>query len=218
MHLVTWAGLLGMLGVLVPQTAAGGDPAGNFYARVRANDAPLGGRFTIFAYALDSLDAAVEQPGPGRLLLLNFRESNGKSSFIIPGDLSIVGPNKNSWEQGFMPLGDKRLAGLLQKNESRWAMWWIPERLESVAWNLPTDITFHYGFGKSAFIPLEERDRKATLEALPWEAIRETKIDFERPCAQLTYPPDPAAFDKRRIVANRVAPRSNTGGILVRHP
>ncbi len=206
MRLVSWAGLLGMLGLLIPQLSAGADPAGNFYARVRANDAPIGGRFTIFAYALDSLDAVVERPGPGRLLLLNFRESNGNNSFIIPGDLSIKGPRSVRWTRGFLPLGDKRLAGFLPKGESRWAIWWIPAEIDSVGWNSLQDLTLHYGFSKSIFVPLEDRDTEETLAAVPWEAIASGKLDPERPVSELLYPPDPAAFDEAPVAKERSQP------------
>jgi TonB family protein len=195
MRLVTMAGLLGLLGLLIPQVSSGGDSTGDFYARVRANDAPLGGRFTIFVYALDSLDAAVERPGPGRLLLLNFSEANGDDSFIIPADLSIKGPRNTLWTRGFLPIGDKRLDGLLAKDESRWAIWWLPAEMDSVGWELPQDLTIHYGYAKSIFVPLQKRDLEKALAAVPWESLAGVQIEPDRPVGELLFPPDPAAFD-----------------------
>ena len=37
--------------------------SGNYWARIRPNDAPVAGRFTMYAYMLDSLDEALGLPG-----------------------------------------------------------------------------------------------------------------------------------------------------------
>lgn len=206
MRFVTCAGLLGMLGLLVPQAVVGSNPAGNFYARVRANDAPIGGRFTIFAYALDTLDVAIEKPGPGRFLLLSFRDANGDDSFVIPGDMSIKGPRSIEWKRGFLPLGDKRLAGLLLKDESRWAIWWLPAEMDSVGWDTPLDLTLNYGYAKSIFVPVQDRDLEKILPVLPWDALEGIQVDPDRPVGELLYPPDPAAFDKVPIAKERSQP------------
>jgi TonB family protein len=206
MRLVTLAGLLGMLGLLIPQAAVGEGLTGNFYARARANDAPVGGRFTIFAYALDSLDVAIERPGPGRVLLLKFCESNGKDSFLIPADLSIKAPRKTVWTRGFLPLGDKRLGGFLGKDESRWALWWLPAEMDSVEWELPGDLTIHYGFSKSVFVPIEERNLEKTLAQVPWELLAGVQLEPDRPVEKLMFPPDPAAFDKLPVAKERSQP------------
>jgi len=205
MRLVQRICLLGLLLVLaVP--ARGADRDGNFYARVRANDAPIGGRFTVYAYMLDSLDAGVELPGPGRVLAINFRQSNGKDSFVIPGDLYLEGATKQRWDQGFVPLGSRRLAGLLPKDESRWALWWVPTGSEALVWESLQELSFHYGFTRSPFVPLNDEDTAATLKALPWEWIAGADLDTNRPVGELAYPPNPAAFDKVPVAKERRAP------------
>jgi TonB family protein len=205
MRLVKRICLLGLL--FVPSTpATGADRDGNFYARVRANDAPIGGRFTVYAYMLDSLDAGVALPGPGRVLAINFRQSNGKDSFVIPGDLYLEGARKQRWKQGFLPLGDGRLAGLLPKNESRWALWWVPTDSEELVWESLVELSFHYGFAKSPFVPLSKEDTEATLKALPWEWIEGAVVDTDRPVAALAVPPNPASFDKVPVAKERRAP------------
>lgn len=212
MHLVKRICLLGLLSAL-STPAAGADHVGNFYARVRANDAPIGGRFTVYAYMLDSLDTAVAHPpGPGRFLAVNFRQSNGKDSFVIPGDLYLEGAEKQRWTRGFLPLGDRRLAGLLPKSESRWALWWVPTGAEELMWKSPVDLRFHYGFSKSPFVELSREDTEKTLRALPWEWIAGAEVDAERGVAELSVPPNPASFDKVPVAKERrnpVYPRSS---------
>jgi TonB family protein len=208
MRLKTWAGLAGVL-TLVSIVGGSGDggaaplSTGNFYARIGANDAPLGGRFHIYGYFLDSLDVAVKTPGPGRVLALNFRGSNGKNAFIIPGDLTVQDDRKRQWNRGFCPLAKDGVAGLLGKDESRWALWWLPD---SLAWNAATDLTVHYGFSKSAFVPMEDMDARATLDALPWDLIRAATLVADRPTGHVVRTPNPATFDEPPRVQTRKAP------------
>jgi hypothetical protein len=205
MRLAIWAGLLGLL-ITVSPSPADTDTSGNFYARIRANDAPIGGRFTIYAYMLDSLDTAITMPGPGRVLALHFRESNGRNAFVIPGDLDVRGSHKQQWKGGFLPVGQRRLAGFLPKDDSRWALWWIPSGTDTLIWDSPDNLTFHYGFGKSIFVPLGPKDVKSTLTALPWEEIHAAKLEADRPTSQLAFPPNPAAFDRRPVIKERKTP------------
>lgn len=193
------SGRLGILAVLVVGSLLASPARGeNYYARIRANDAPIGGRFSIYAYALDSLDVAVSAPGPGRVLALNFREANGKDSFLIPGDLSIRDPRKAEWTGGFHSLSERRLAGLLHKDDSRWALWWVPQ--DTLEWSSVPDLTLHYGFSQSIFVPLDEKDTQATLAALPWDRIETAEIDPARSTGYLVFPPNPADFDQQPLV------------------
>jgi TonB family protein len=200
---MTWAGILGVL-TLVSGAAEASPPRGNFYARVGANDAPIAGRFHIYAYFLDSLDTAVPVPGPGRILAVNFRGSNGKNAFVVPGDLYIQYGRKQKWAQGFCPLSEAGIAGLLGKDESRWALWWVPDTL---AWNAPDDLEVYYGFARSEFVSLEDKDAEATLAALPWEEIHAATLVPDRPTSHVMRMPDPAAFDTAPIVRTRRAPQ-----------
>lgn len=203
MQLKTWAGLLGALTLVTGLAEAAPLSGGNFYARVGANDAPLGGRFHIYAYFLDSLDVAVPTPGPGRLLAVNFRGSNGKNAFVIPGDLYVQDSRKQEWRTGFCPLSETGVAGLLDKDESRWALWWVPD---SLAWNGAQDLHLYYGFARSTFVPLEEKDARATLDALPWDEIRAAEIVADRPTGHVVRRPDPAAFDTQPVIRTRRPP------------
>jgi protein TonB len=210
---VAWGGLLLGPSLFVPATSAAAPPAtgGNWYARIRANDAPIAGRLTVFAYLLDSLDVAVPLPGPGRLLALNVREANGANSFFVPGDLALEGRNTTKWTRGFSPLGVARLAGAVGERESRWALWWIPLGSDSLVWNAVGDLRLTYGFGRSLFVPLPERDVTATLEVLPWKHIRAAALDASRGTADPQIPVDPAAFEEFPVVRTRkdpVYPRS----------
>lgn len=195
-------GHIGRVGILAGflACAVGVPPgeAGNFYTKLRANDAPIGGRFSIYAYALDSLDVSLSLPGPGRMLIVNFRESNGKNSFLIPGDLALRDPRKKEWDRGFMPLSGQPLAGFFPKDQSRWALWWVPE--DSLQWSSITDLNLTYGFSQSPFVPLDEKDTGATLEAIPWDLIRETAIEPDRGVGDLLVPPNPADFDQQPLV------------------
>jgi TonB family protein len=202
-----WWALLGCLVAAGPVPAPGAPgPGGDFYGRIRANDAPIAGRISIYAYALDSLDAAVSMPGPGRVLAVNFREANGKDSFLIPGDLALTGARKQTWNLGFIPLGPERIDGLMTRDDSRWALWWIPLGDTTLVWESPLDLQITYGFARSRFVPLEAKDAAATLRALPWADIAATSIPADRPTAELRFPPDPAAFDQAPIARERKDP------------
>jgi TonB family protein len=203
MHLKTWAGLVGVLTLISGVGEAAPLASGNFYARVGANDAPIGGRFHIYAYLLDSLDVAVKAPGPGRLMAVNFRGSNGKNAFVVPGDLSVQDARKNQWRMGFCPLTERGVAGLLDKGESRWALWWLPD---SLAWNSAEDLRVYYGFAKSPFVPLSDKDTQATLDALPWDLIRGATVVGDRPTSHVVRMPNPASFDQPPRVLTRKAP------------
>jgi TonB family protein len=203
MQLKTWAGLLGVLTLVTGLAEAAPLSGGNFYARVGANDAPLAGRFHIYGYFLDSLDVAVTGPGPGRILAVNFRGSNGKNAFVVPGDLSIQDSRKQSWNLGFCPLSETGVAGLLDKDESRWALWWVPD---SLAWNGAGDLNLVYGFGKSEFVRLDDKDTRATLAALPWDEIHAASLDADRPTGHVGRMPDPASFDTPPVIKTRRPP------------
>jgi TonB family protein len=203
MRLKTWAGLVGLLTLVSTVGEAAPLAGGDYYARVGANDAPIAGRFHIYAYFLDALDAEIATPGPGRLLALNFRGSNGKNAFVVPGDLYIQDSRKQQWNLGFCALGETGVAGLLGKEESRWALWWVPD---SLAWNDARDLTLYYGFAKSPFVTLEAKDTEATLAALPWDEIRTATLQADRPTGHVVRMPNPAAFDQPPTVQTRKPP------------
>ena len=149
---------VGLAALLLPGAASGAPvPAGDFHARLRANDAPLGGRFTVRAYALDTLATAVELPGPGRLVILNVREANGDDSFLIPGDFGIQG-DRTVWMRGFQPLGEGPFEGLLGKRDSRWALWWVPWESDSLVWSSFEGIRLAYGIWTAPFTSLDAED------------------------------------------------------------
>jgi TonB family protein len=183
--------LLAMLLAVTGMEAAASAP-GDYYTRLRANDAPVGGRITLHAYFLDTLDTAVPVPGPGRVMALRFSEANGKGSFVVPGDLVLTNRDGITWQQGFLPLGDRRLAGFLPKDEERWALWWVPDTLSQ---GDPTALQLGYGFSETPFLPVPEGDRKKVLASLPWEEIDGARLDPSRGVGVLSVPPDPAAFD-----------------------
>jgi TonB family protein len=198
-----WVGiLLGCFWVSI----AGSEPGteGNFYARIRADDAPLGGRFTIVAYLLDSLDVSLPLPGAGRVLALQFRESNGQNAFVIPGDLVLTGLRETRWTGAFLPLGSERLGGLLPKDGSRWALWWVPQS-DTLRWGAPRDLKLKYGFTESIFVPLKEKDARATLAALPWTEIEAARFDPEVQTGSPSLP-DPTGFDSAPQVRERRNP------------
>lgn len=204
MRFLTWAGLLAGLSLVSSVSGSPPDRSGNFYTRIRANDAPIAGRFSIYAYMLDSLDAVVEMPGPGRVLAVNVREATGKNSFLVPGDLHLLGSRKETWDRGFLPLSEDRFAGLLDKEASRWALWWVP--FDSLSWEAPAELRLVYGFARSPFVPLKDKDTEATLRALPWDRIAEVRLSAERPTSRLVRAPNPAAFDHPPRVRTRKSP------------
>jgi TonB family protein len=204
-------GFAAVLGMLVAPTALAGPKGGNEYARIRANDAPIAGRFSIFGYMLDSLDAAVPLPGPGRVVALNFREANGENAFLVPGDLAIEGAGGTRWAGGFLPLADGRLGGRLEKTASRWALWWIPWGTDTLDWDSSADLHVAYGFSKSLFVPLDDKDTRATLAAIPWDRLVGVQIDPDRGTADPEGSIDAAGYDQFPQIRERknpVYPRS----------
>ena len=196
-----WILLLGLLAAGRSE-AAGGD----FYARLRADDGPVAGRFSVYAYFLDSLDVAVTPPAPGRFLLLNFREANGDNSFIVPGDLYLKDSRGRSWNRGFTSLETGRLAGFLDRDEARWALWWVPAGSDSLLWSTPLDLSLWYGFAKASFAPLKPEDARAVAKAAPWERVNTVEVSANRSVADLGDVIDPAAFDVPPSVVERVNP------------
>lgn len=181
--------------------------AGNYFARIRANDAPIGGRFTIYAYMLDSLDAALPSPEPGRYVALHFRDANGKNSFLIPGDLTMRDRDRGRWSRGFQPLQAERLDGHLAKGEGRWALWWIPARRDSLQWAAPADLEIHYGYARSSFVPLKDEDAAAMADFIPWDFLKSLEPKLERTAAELSPPPPTATFDHPPKVKEQRAPQ-----------
>ena len=198
---IIWLVLLGLLAAGRTE-AAGGD----FFARLRADDGPIAGRFSVYAYFLDSLDTAVSPPAPGRLLLLNFREANGDNSFIVPGDLYLKDYRGRAWARGFNSLETDRLAGFLDRDEARWALWWVPAGSDSLTWSTPLDLSLWYGFAKASFAPLKPEDADAVAKAAPWERITAVEVSADRSVADLGDVIDPAAFDVSPSVLERVNP------------
>jgi TonB family protein len=78
--------------------------------------------------------------------------------------------------------------------------------MDSVGWETFQDLTIHYGFFKSIFVPLKERDTEKILAAVPWETIAGVQIDPDRRVGELLFPPDPAAFDKVPVAKERSQP------------
>jgi TonB family protein len=209
MRFLGWVAVLGIL--LLPAAALGGPTRGNEYARIRANDAPIAGRFSIYGYFLDSLDVSLPLPGPGRLLALNFREASGENAFLVPGDLAVEGDAGSRWRGGFLPLGEERLGGRLEKTASRWALWWIPWGEDTLQWNAAADLHLVYGFSKSLFVPLDAKDTQRTLEAIPWDQLVGVRIEPGRGTADPEGSIDAAAYDQFPQVKERknpVYPRS----------
>jgi TonB family protein len=208
MRCLAWIGLVGFLAASGAGTveAGGAPPTGNYYTRLRANDAPVAGRFTIYGYLLDSLDAVVKLPGPGRVMAVNLRESNGDNAFVVSGDLSLIDSREHAWQGGFQSLDGRRFSGLLGKNDSRWALWWIPWGGDSLSWNNMRDLRMAYGLSKEGFVPLGDDDAAATLEALPWDRIRRASIDPDRTLQDLSSAIDPAAFDQPPTVLTQKPP------------
>jgi TonB family protein len=191
MRLPAVLGLLCLLAMTGAETAL--SESGDYYTRLRANDAPVGGRLTVHAFFLDSLDAAVASPGPGRILALRFDEANGKGSFIVPGDLALVNENDVTWKQGFDAVGDRRLSGFLNKDEERWALWWVPDTLSG---GDPASLKLVYGFSHTPFLPISAAEANKAVQSVPWDEVRGVLLDPQRPVGQLNVPPDPTSFDE----------------------
>lgn len=189
---VRWS--VGLLLILGATSALADAPAPrDFQGRIRANDAPLGGRFTIAAYFLDSLDVSVAHPDSGRWLLLRFHDSNGKNSFVVPMDFAISGRHRTSYRMDLLPVGRSRVGGHLDKDETRWALWWVPQgaRLE---WDEPGDLTLKYGFSKTDFVPLSGKETAEVMGLLPWSGLKTSALDSTGHTDRTAL--DAAAFDQ----------------------
>ncbi|NNF05370.1 MAG: energy transducer TonB [Candidatus Eisenbacteria bacterium] len=172
-------------------------PDGDFFTRFKANDAPIGGRFTIFAYFLKDLDAMMPaQDGPGRYMLLIFRDSNGKNSFLIPADFSVKDVDGRTLQQGFNPLGEERLGGPMGKDDVRRAVWWIPKE-GPLVWETPADLRLYYGFDGKEFYVLPEKDVTKAVNLIPNEELAALDLDPMRSVGAIDWKPDPEAFDKQ---------------------
>ena len=190
--------------------ARGASEPRSFHGRIRANDAPVAGRFTVGAYFLDTLDVAFPRPVPGRILLLRFNDSNGKDAFVVPGDFEIRGRQRTSYRSGIAPVIGTRLGGSLKKDETRWAIWWVPAGQDTLLWNDPSDLSLHYGFSDTDFVPLRGRDLAELVRGLPW-------ADIARACQDSVYVDDrthldAAAFDQppvAKVRRNPPYPRSS---------
>lgn len=194
-----------LVGLLITLAASSGLAADDHHLRFRANDAPLAGRFTVDVFMLDTLDVTVSIPGPGRIVLLRFSDSSGGNTFIVPGDFYFQNDKKRRWNQGFLPLGDNRLGGLLREDDVRWALWWVPSD-SSFAWNGPGELRLWYGEGRGTFFPMTEKDYAREIALFPWEALATAVIDPQRTTAALDSLPNPAVFDRAPVPKTRTTP------------
>ncbi|HET9233589.1 MAG TPA: energy transducer TonB [Candidatus Eisenbacteria bacterium] len=190
--------------LFVGTQAFGASEPRNFYGRIRANDAPVAGRFTVGAYFLDTLDVVLPRPVPGRMLLLRFHDSNGKDAFVVPSDFEVRGRQRTTHRSGIAPVTGKRLGGHLKKDESRWAIWWVPGGPDTLVWNDPADLSLHYGFSDTEFVPLRGGDLTEILRIIPW-------ADVIRAGQDSTYVDDgtyldAAAFDQPPVAKIRRNP------------
>ncbi len=169
-------------------------PPANFQARIRANDAPMAGRLTITAYFLDTLDDSLKAiranvprdslqspmglDDAGRWLLLRFHDSNGKNAFVVPTDLAISGNHRSAYRMDLIPVGRKRVGGNLEKAETRWALCWVPQGpRQMLDWDAPGDLQLQYGFNKTPFVPLSEKERAKVVTLMPWAALKSACLD-----------------------------------------
>lgn len=196
--------LVAIVVLFVGAKALGASEPRNFYGRIRANDAPVAGRFTVGAYFLDTLDVALSRPAPGRMLLLRFHDSNGKDAFVVPGDLEIRGRQRTNYRTGTAPVTGKRLGGQLKKDETRWAIWWVPGRSDTLIWNDPGDLSLHYGFSNTEFVPLRGDELTKILRIIPWADLIRAGQDSIY-VDDRTYL-DPAAFDQPPVAKVRRDP------------
>jgi TonB family protein len=198
---------LGLVAACVTVAEAGPPPpAGNFHARIRANDAPTAGRLTINAWLLDTLDTVVELPGPGRVLAVEFTESNGKNSFVVPVDLAVKGRGDGVWTRGLQPLDPEGMAGFLPKDESRWALWWVPWTTEELRWTSVGDLQLVYGFSQSDFVAISDQEARRVAARLPWEAISGGGLGDEERLGPAGRRMDPAAFDDPPVILTQRRP------------
>jgi TonB family protein len=198
---------------LVPEGFAAEPPAGNFYTRFRANDAPVGGRFTVFGYFLDTLDVAVAGPGnQGRPLLLLFRDANGKDSFLVPGDLNLEDSRGRRLRHGLHPLIPARIAGELGSTDTRYALWWVPRErdlgeTDLWKWDDPTELRLWYGYGKKGFVPLAQDELGEVIDLVPFDSLASFVPEPDRPNSAVAWAPDPVAFDVAPEVKRLRRPR-----------
>jgi TonB family protein len=184
-------------------------PPTNYQGRIRANDAPLAGRLTITAYFLDSLDDSLDTIHPellrsatgspmaaaGRWLLLRFHDSNGKNAFVVPTDLAMSGNHRSSYRMELVPVGRSRVGGHLDKDETRWALWWVPQgQRQLLNWENPGDLTLQYGFNKTPFMPLSSPEMAQVLKLVPWPALKSAALDSTVRTDRTAV--DAAAFDQ----------------------
>jgi len=182
---------------LLGSVAGGPARAADFHTRFRANDAPIAGRFTVYAYFLDTLDVALQlPPGSGRPLLLVFADSNGDNSFLIPADFALEDAAGHRLTRGFNPVGSGRLGGLLAKDTTRMALWWVPRGREDFDWADPTELTLWYGFAHKSFFPMEENDAAKARRLLSRIEATSVILDPEAPVDKVDWAPNPQAFDK----------------------
>ncbi len=173
-------------------------------ARLKVDDAPLGGKFTLTVVDAATLQERIElPPGPGRLLAVRFAKAEGRNPFLIPGDLAMVDAEGRRWSRGFLPLTEGELAGRLGKEESRWALWWIPRDGERLGWEDLSGLTVHYGTATGSF---EAADVSATLEAFPWDRLFPGEFPVEREASELIRMPNPAMFDTQPLVLRQKPP------------
>ncbi len=206
--MLVWGAVLGIaVTASIPATGDAAPPfRGDFQARIRANDAPTAGRLTIHAYMLDTLDAAVSLPGPGRVMAVEFTESNGKNSFVVPFDLVMKGDRNVLWTRGFRPLDPEGIAGALPKDEDRWALWWAPWGTEELLWKSIDDLRLVYGFSSSGFVPMNAKDARRVAAQLPWDRIADVDFSAPDPYGRAGHRFDPAAFDDQPVIKTQRAP------------
>ena len=178
--------------------------ASDYHLRFRANDAPLAGRFTVDAYMLDTLDAVVSIPGPGRVVLVRMGDPGGQA-FLIPGDFAFQNRHKERWQAGFQPLGNERQAGLMAKDEEFWALWWVPSDT-TFGWEDPLELRLWYGESRGDFLPLEPPDREQALKRFPWDLLATGIPNPGRTAADLDSLPNPAVFDLAPVPRTRTNP------------
>jgi len=131
----------------------------------------------------------------GRWLLLRFHDSSGKDAFVIPTDLAISGNHRSSYRMDLMPVGRTRVGGHLDKDENRWALWWVPQgQRQLLDWDDPGDLTLRYGFSKTAFAPLSDKETAQLLTLVPWPKLKSAYLDSTRGTDRDAV--DAAAFDQ----------------------
>ncbi len=198
-----------LLGLVAGGCCAGPALASDYRVRLRANDAPIGGRFTIEAFMLDTLDTVLELPESGRVAVVRFSGATGRNSFIVPGDLTLRVGREQEWKRGFQPLGPERLAGAFPSDTTRWALWWVGSD-STFTWEDAEKIRLTYGEDRASFHPLGADRAHEVAETLPWETIRACVIDPDRSVTEPEELPNPAVFDKHPQPRIRTTPEYPT--------